>query len=391
MKITIRMLYYFLIAHMFLPALAFPSAMEDYKQGFDLVQNGKYHEAINRLSSAIDKNNLDKEKLAKTYAYRSMALKESKAYQAAMDDVNKSIMIAPYPWTFALRGNIWYDLNLYDNAIDDHETALRLGHKQYNTYLMLAWLYATIADENRRDGKKAKEYMDQADKISKDEFDYIYDTRAAVSAVNGNFKQAVEYQKKAIELLLNHVKEKSDDKSWALEDLSNYNIRLSYYQLEIPFCHKNPAEDVLLAKPDSLQDQNGLKNEASYIGVIQEPNPDDFILVTDSGEELSVLVAEDKVDWFKFITGKTLRFEGSYDDSYGLPFYMPIRFYTLDGNEVSTFSDLGGIGSGVKSMHTAIGVVVFNGHDVNGSPIYTLETTEGRGRKRRFSSSNSIS
>jgi TonB family protein len=63
--------------------------------------------------------------------------------------------------------------------------------------LKLAWILATHADPNKRNGKRAQEYVDA---VADDYLDraLYYETHAAVSAEVGDFKQALKWQEQAL-------------------------------------------------------------------------------------------------------------------------------------------------------------------------------------------------
>jgi TonB family protein len=61
-----------------------------------------------------------------------------------------------------------------------------------------AWILATHPDTKRRDGKLASEYLNGVEKNYLDKQSY-YQTQAAVAAENNDFKQAIKWQKEALE------------------------------------------------------------------------------------------------------------------------------------------------------------------------------------------------
>lgn len=61
-----------------------------------------------------------------------------------------------------------------------------------------AWILATHPDTKRRDGKLASEYLNGIEKNYLDKQSY-YQTQAAVAAENNDFKQAIKWQKEALE------------------------------------------------------------------------------------------------------------------------------------------------------------------------------------------------
>ena len=61
----------------------------------------------------------------------------------------------------------------------------------------LAWLLATCPDSTVRDGRKAAGYINQALELEPDRWT-IWDTRAAVSAENGDFKDAITWEERCL-------------------------------------------------------------------------------------------------------------------------------------------------------------------------------------------------
>lgn len=64
--------------------------------------------------------------------------------------------------------------------------------------LRYAWILATHPDTKRRDGKLASEYLNGVEKNYLDKQSF-YQTHAAVAAENNDFKQAIKWQKEALE------------------------------------------------------------------------------------------------------------------------------------------------------------------------------------------------
>jgi len=98
----------------------------------------------------------------------------------------------------------------------------------------LAWLQSTCPDEKYRNGKEAfanasKAYkLGKTYKLSSSKISNYVESVAAAYAESGDFKHAVEWQTKAIDLLSEGDKQKSD-----------YQSRLELYQQKKPF-HQEP-------------------------------------------------------------------------------------------------------------------------------------------------------
>ncbi len=89
---------------------------------------------------------------------------------------------------------------LYADAIKNYQEALRLVPDFAEAHNNLAWLYATCDDPKYRDPKAALEHAQQAVKLTNWKEGESIDTLAEAYFVNGDYRQAVEVQKKALAL-----------------------------------------------------------------------------------------------------------------------------------------------------------------------------------------------
>jgi tetratricopeptide (TPR) repeat protein len=81
----------------------------------------------------------------------------------------------------------------------DQQRATNLVQQYLKTIIPTAWLYATSEDPVR-DGRKAREFAWRACVVSEWKFPFALEALAAASAELGDYKQAVKWQEKAIEL-----------------------------------------------------------------------------------------------------------------------------------------------------------------------------------------------
>ncbi|MDB4644786.1 tetratricopeptide repeat protein [Rubripirellula sp.] len=143
------------------------------------------------------------------------------------------------------RGDALLSVGDHSAAVDDYERAIEsLGNSETDADERtkaeaaginnnLAWVLATSPTESVRDGKKAEKYAIQAAKLSDYAEAHILSTLAAAYAENGNFKEAVKWSKKAVEL-----GEKEDH-----EQIEQLEAELKSYEDKKPWREKQETEE----------------------------------------------------------------------------------------------------------------------------------------------------
>lgn len=123
----------------------------------------------------------------------------------------------------------------------------------------LAWFLATCPDETLQNGEQAVQFAARAlrimDEAGEDQRYEMIDTKAACLARNGEFLEAILWQKRAISLLPED-KEISDEERQALE--KEFQGRLKLYQQESPYSEPEPKSD---SKADPLPQDTILQDE----------------------------------------------------------------------------------------------------------------------------------
>lgn len=124
----------------------------------------------------------------------------------------------------------------------------------------LAWFLATCPDETLLNGEQAVQFASRAlrimDENGEDQRHEMLDTKAAALARNGEFLEAVLWQKKALALLPND-KDITEEERKSLE--AEFQGRLKMYQKQIPYVEPEPkveGEGAPLPQDTILQDED---------------------------------------------------------------------------------------------------------------------------------------
>jgi tetratricopeptide (TPR) repeat protein len=96
--------------------------------------------------------------------------------------------------------DLYAQQKLYADAINAFQQALRLAPDLAEAHNNLAWLYATCDDPKYRDPRAALDHAQTAVSLTKWTQGDFVDTLAEARFVNGDYREAVEIQKKALAL-----------------------------------------------------------------------------------------------------------------------------------------------------------------------------------------------
>jgi tetratricopeptide (TPR) repeat protein len=117
-----------------------------------------------------------------------------KAYQQTLELVPQSAQ-AHFRFGQALQGQ-----RNFEAAMKEYQKALDLAPQHLSAHLGLAWLLATCPVASLRDGNKAVELGQQAEQLAGSESPQILDTLAAAYAEAGQYPEAIETAKRALNL-----------------------------------------------------------------------------------------------------------------------------------------------------------------------------------------------
>ncbi len=191
---------------------------------------GNFTKAVKYLTKAIkaDKN------FVNAYATRAILNVQMGRMNHAVKDMNDAITInSKDPMLYIARAHVFEKQGDCQSALSDFEKAKSMNNKISSTNSNIAWILATCQDENLRNGTEAFELASQA--IKNDSRHFTLHIMAAACAEIGDFKKAINYQEKSIQLLKKEAPAHNFARIFIEQQLKDYSKQLKSYKNNKPW------------------------------------------------------------------------------------------------------------------------------------------------------------
>ena len=174
----------------------FPEFVEAFlSRGLFYARAGDISRAINDFNEAIRLSPAPPEA---SFGWAEIFVAKGEPDQA-IAEYSKAIRLKPKnAVAYYRRGLVYAKRGEHKKAIADYDEAIRQEPNDVFFHDSLAWLYATCPSETIRDASKALLHAKKVCELTRWQKPICFDTLAAAYAASGDFKEAVNWQEKAM-------------------------------------------------------------------------------------------------------------------------------------------------------------------------------------------------
>lgn len=141
----------------------------------------------------------------------------------AIDALNRGLAIEPQnALLLRFRGDAYLNISEHKKAVASYEQALAIDPEDSGILNNLAWTLATSPKQEVRDGDRALDLAMQAGELTSYEQAHILSTIAAAYAETGDFENAIDWSKKAVELTDTSDDQEEDDGEQISNEYASY-------------------------------------------------------------------------------------------------------------------------------------------------------------------------
>ena len=144
------------------------------------------------------------------------------------------------------RGDAYLSIGKQAEALADYEAALKLQPENSGVLNNLSWVLATAPEEKLRDGSRALQLVIKACELTEYKQAHMLSTLAAAHAEKGDFKEAIKWSEKAVEL------GKGQHGGQLAKELESYKAGKPWRELQ-SIEEKEPEEPSDEAEPDEAE------------------------------------------------------------------------------------------------------------------------------------------
>lgn len=168
-----------------------------YNLGVVYGEKGMLDEAIFEYKQALTIN----PNYIKAHTNLGVVYRKKGRLDEAIAEYEEALRINPnYVEAHYNLGVVYGKKGRLDEAIAEYRKTLSINPNYAKAYNNIAWFYATSPRVNYRNGEEAVSLATKACELTQFKNAGLLDTLAAAYAEAGNFKKAIEYQNKAIDL-----------------------------------------------------------------------------------------------------------------------------------------------------------------------------------------------